>query len=65
MRTALMVAATLALAALCVMLVTEVRAQLSMSTCVTPYGWCAVPLGPAGTPCGCPTPFGWLAGVRQ
>ena len=33
--------------------------------CFTPYFWCwAQPPGPPGTQCGCPTPQGWVLGVR-
>jgi hypothetical protein len=33
--------------------------------CLTQYFWCyAQPPGPVGSPCGCPTPYGWVPGVR-
>jgi hypothetical protein len=33
--------------------------------CFTPQLWCwAKPPGPPGTSCGCPSPAGWIAGIR-
>jgi hypothetical protein len=35
------------------------------SLCFTPQFWCyAQPPGRVGTPCACPTPYGWVAGFR-
>jgi hypothetical protein len=33
--------------------------------CFTRFFWCwAQPPGPAGTICGCPSPQGWVQGIR-
>jgi hypothetical protein len=33
--------------------------------CLTPRFWCwAQPPGPTGSNCACPTPYGWVPGVR-
>jgi hypothetical protein len=35
------------------------------SICYTPQFWCwAQPPGLLGSPCACPTPYGWVSGVR-
>jgi len=33
--------------------------------CFTRILWCwAQPAGPPGSPCGCPSPYGWIRGIR-
>jgi hypothetical protein len=35
------------------------------TVCFTPKFWCwAQPTGLPGTPCACPTPYGWVEGFR-
>jgi len=48
---------------------TDVLAQVPPhrpgTICFTPQFWCsAQPPGPVGSPCACPTPYGWVAGYR-
>lgn len=35
------------------------------TVCYTPQFWCwAQPAGQLGSSCACPTPYGWVSGVR-
>jgi hypothetical protein len=43
----------------------EVPPHQPGTVCYTPQFWCwAQPPGPSGTPCVCPTPYGWVSGTR-
>ena len=43
----------------------EVPPHAPGTICYTPQFWCwAQPSGPPGSPCACPTPYGWVQGIR-
>jgi hypothetical protein len=59
------VAAAAALAALALSASAQVPPHAPGTICFTPQFWCwAQPPGPPGTACGCPTPSGWVPGIR-
>lgn len=53
------------LSALAVAAWAQVPPHAPGTVCFTPSFWCwAQPPGPPGSPCGCPSPRGWVTGMR-
>jgi hypothetical protein len=59
----LILSSTLAASVLPTDAMAQVPPHYPGTLCFTPQFWCwAAQAGPVGTPCGCPSAYGWIAG---
>ena len=56
---------TVAVLGLCRALLAQVPPHPPGTVCYTPQFWCYVQPAPAGSACACPTPYGWVSGIRN